>query len=337
MIGDFHAKAIEAMPEARLVAVLDVDRSRAEQFAHRHDCLATSEMDEFLATGGLEIVTVCTPSGMHLEPALAALESGRHVLVEKPLEVTLERCDRLIEKANQKNIMLGGIFQTRFGEGAQTLKRAAEEGRFGRLVLADVYVKWYRSQGYYDTGGWKGTVRYDGGGALMNQSIHAIDLLQWIAGPVSDVQAYTGTLGHERIEVEDTGVAALRFRNGALGVIEGSTASFPGSSKRLEISGTAGSAVLEEDALREWRFSEETEEDRMIRDSFGARGPRGAVSDPADIDYAGHVMQFRDVLAAMEGGRRPLIDGHEARKSVEIILAVYRSASQGRPVSLPLS
>jgi predicted dehydrogenase len=155
-------------------------------------------------------------------------------------------------------------------------------------------------------------------------------------GPVAEVQAYTGILGHERIEVEDTGVAALRFRGGALGVIEGSTAAFPGFSKRLEISGTAGSAVLEEDTLREWRFSTETEEDRMIRDSRPMGGPRGAASDPSEIDFSGHVMQFRDALAALEAGRAPLVDGLEARKSVEIILAIYRSAAERRPVELPL-
>ena len=334
LIGDFHARAISEMRGGRLVACLDIDAGRAGQFAARHGCRAHSQMEDFLKERDLDVVTICTPSGLHMEPALQIIESGRSVLIEKPMEISLERCDRIIEAGERKGATVAGIFQSRYSEAAKETRRAVDRGRLGRLTMAGAYVKWYRSQDYYDSGGWKGTLRYDGGGALMNQSIHAIDLLQWFAGPVEAVQAFTATLGHERIEVEDTATAALRFRNGALGAIEGSTAAWPGFAKRVDLCGTTGSIVMEEDSLREWRFQDEGPEDADLRDRLSGFDP-GAVADPASIDPSGHRAEFEDVADAIRTGRKPTVDGIEARKAVEIILAIYRSAESGAPVELP--
>ncbi len=335
LIADFHAKAIEAMEEGELVACYSRSQERADRFALEHNCRGYSDFNKFLNDPRLDVVTICTPSGAHLEPALKVAEAGKHAIVEKPLEITLERCDRMIEAFDRKNLLLGGVFQSRFFEASKVLKEAVESGKFGRLVLGDAYIKWFRSQEYYDEGGWKGTKAMDGGGALMNQSIHAIDLLLWYMGDVESVQAYKGILGHERIEVEDTAVAALRFKNGAMGVIEGSTAVYPGFLKRIEISGTDGSAILEEDHFNAWSFKEETAEDVKVREEFNKRDETGGgASDPGAINYTGHLRQFENFIEALNGNGKLMVDGKEARRSVEIILAIYKSAETGNLVRL---
>ncbi len=338
MIADFHARAIKEMEEGELLACYSRSAEKAEAFGKKFGCTGYSNYPDFLAHEGLDIVSVCTPSGLHLEPALEAVEAGKHVVVEKPLEVTLKRCDEMIEGAKRNGVLLAGIFPSRFHEITSVIKKTVESGRFGTLSLADAYVKWYRTQEYYDEGGWKGTWKYDGGGALMNQSIHAVDLLQWFMGPVASIQASTGILGHERIEVEDTAAAVLQFESGALGVIEGTTAVYPGFLKRIEISGTKGSVILEEEDLKYWQFDEELDEDERIRDSFLSKTKTGGgASDPGAIGYHGHKAQFQDLCRAIDEGRSPLVDGAEARKAVEIILAIYESAKSGRRVDLPLS
>ncbi|MBD3306654.1 gfo/Idh/MocA family oxidoreductase [candidate division KSB3 bacterium] len=337
LIADFHAKAIEATGKGQVVACCSRNQEKADAFGAKYTCQGYTDMDEFLRHPGLEIVTLCTPSGFHLEPALAAATAGKHLIVEKPLEITLDRCDQIIAACEKHTVKLAGVFQSRFSDVAKVLKTTLDEGRFGRLVLGDAYVKWYRSQQYYDEGGWHGTWKLDGGGALMNQSIHAIDLLQWFMGPVESVSAFTGTVGHERIEVEDVSVAALHFKNGAFGVIEGTTAIYPGFLKKLEISGTQGSAVLEEENLNVWAFADERAEDAAILEQFAATTDSGGgAADPGAISFQGHQRQFADFIDALETGRSPLVDGLEARKAVEIILAIYQSAREGRRVTLPV-
>ena len=337
MIADFHAKAITDMEGGHVAACYSRSQEKAETFGKKYGCVGYSNYKDFLSHQGLDIVSICTPSGLHLEQTLEAAEAGKHIIVEKPLEVTLKRCDAMIEGADRNGVVLAGIFPSRFHDVAAVIKEAVEEERLGRLTLGDAYVKWFRSQEYYDEGGWKGTWKYDGGGALMNQSIHAIDLLQWFMGPVATVQAATGTLTHERIEVEDTAVAVLTFENGAIGVIEGSTSVYPGFLKRIELSGNRGSVVLEEEDLKLWQFEEELETDKDIRDNYLTKTESGGgASDPSAIGYHGHQRQFEDFCRALDEGRYPLVDGREARKSVEIILAIYESAKSGRRINLPL-
>lgn len=337
LIADFHARAIQAIPGGRgtLVACCSRSAEKAQGFAKKYGCTGYANVDKFLGHPGLDIVSLCTPSGAHLEHSLAAARAGKHVIVEKPLEITPERCDKIIAACEKAKVRLAGIFQSRFSEVAGIVKKAVDQGRFGTLVLGDAYVKWFRSQEYYDNGGWHGTQALDGGGALINQSIHAIDLLQWFMGPVESVQAFTGTIGHQRIEVEDNAVAALRFRNGAFGVIEGSTSVYPGFLKRIEISGTRGSVILEEETLKAWDFAESLPEDEEIRKKFGAGAKTGGgAADPAAISFEGHRRQFEDLITSLEQGRSPLIDGREAKKAVEIIQAIYTSAKKGTTVRL---
>ena len=275
--------------------------------------------------------------GLHLDGALAAIAAGKHVLIEKPLEITVERCDQIIDAADRRGVVLGGIFHSRYFEVPQLIKRELDAGRFGAIAIADAQIKWYRSQEYYDSGAWRGTWKLDGGGALMNQSIHAIDLLQWFMGPVVEVSGRTATRAHERIEVEDAAVATLRFASGALGVIEGTTAAYPGFLKRIDICGARGSAVMEEENLTAWNFLDETDADRDIRAQYTeASGSSGGAADPAAIGYAGHRMEIADFADAIRSGRPFMLDGREARKAVEIIQAVYQSSRTGASVALPL-
>ncbi|NOY10127.1 MAG: Gfo/Idh/MocA family oxidoreductase [Spirochaetes bacterium] len=335
MIANFHAEAVQSMAGGKLAACYSRSEERAKNFAEKYSCRGYTDFRAFLDDTEVDIVTVCTPSGAHLDQALKIAEAGKHAVIEKPLEITLKRCCRIIEAFESNNLQLGGVFQSRFFDAARVLKSALEKEKFGRLILGDAYIKWFRSQKYYDEGGWKGTKALDGGGALMNQSIHAVDLLQWYMGAVDSVQAYKGILGHKRIEVEDTAVAAVLFKNGAMGVIEGSTAVYPGFLKRIEISGTEGSAVLEEDHFNTWSFKNQTKDDKRIITDFGMRSKTGGgASDPSAIDFAGHRRQFENFVKALNGEEKLLIDGKEAMKSVEIILAIYRSAEEGKPVRI---
>ena len=210
-----------------------------------------------------------------------------------------------------------------------------DAGRFGRLTLGETTCKWWRPQSYYDEGGWKGTKALDGGGALMNQAIHNVDLLSWMMGPVTQISGFTATLAHERIEVEDTAVACLRFANGALGVIQATTSVHPGLPKTIAVHGDRGSVVIEQDDVLRWDFTPETPEDRAVKERFAQKtGASGGSSNPAAISHVGHARQLADFVRAIETGREPLVDGREGRKAVEIILAIYESTVTGRVVAL---
>ena len=246
------------------MACFDQVPAAADKLAETTGCKAYHQLDDLLADPAVQVVTIGTPSGAHMEPALAAARAGKHVIVEKPLEITLCRCDQIIEECRKAGVVLSTIFPSRFHDSSQELKRAVEDGRFGRLTLGDAFVKWYRSQAYYDSGAWRGTWELDGGGALMNQAIHSVDLLTWLMGPVVEVRAKTALLAHERIAVEDVALATVEFANGALGVIEASTAVYPGYLKRIEIHGNAGSAVVEEEDLTKWDFEVKKPRDEAI-------------------------------------------------------------------------
>ncbi len=337
MIARFHARAIGDIRTARLVACFDNVPQAAARLANETGCRAYSDLKKMLADPQVDVVTICTPSGAHMEPAVAAARAGKHVIVEKPLEVTLRRCDRIIDACKKADVVLATIFPSRFHESSQRMKRAIEQGRFGRLTLGDAYVKWYRTQQYYDSGAWRGTWKLDGGGALMNQAVHSVDLLDWFMGPVKEVTAQTATLAHRRIEVEDVALATLRFQSGALGVIEATTAAWPGALKRIEIHGSEGSAVMEEEDIKTWTFARKAAGDAALLKRLTSKTTTGGgAADPAAIGHHGHTALFRDVLEAIQKGRAPLIDGPQGRRSVEIILAIYQSAATGRAVQLPL-
>jgi predicted dehydrogenase len=337
MIARFHARALAEVPGARLVALVSRTSAHAKALADSLGMTSATYTDlaPVLARSDVHIVIVTTPSGAHMEPAVAAAQAGKHVVVEKPLEITLERCDRIIDACDRNRVQLCTIFPSRFGDANQVLKAAVDAGRFGRLTLGETTCKWWRPQSYYDEGGWKGTRALDGGGALMNQAIHSVDLLTWMMGPVTQISGFTATLAHERIEVEDTAVACLRFANGALGVIQATTSVHPGLPKTIAVHGDHGTAVIEQDDILRWELTPETPEDQAIKERFRHKiGASGGSSNPAAISHIGHARQLADFVRAIETGGRPLIDGREGRKAVAIILGIYQAAASGRVVEL---
>jgi predicted dehydrogenase len=337
MISHFHAKAIQAMKGARLVAVASRSQAKAEEFAAQYGVEGLGSYRALVERDDIDIVTICTPSGAHLEPAIMAAEHGKHILCEKPLEVTLPRLDRMVEVCRRWRVLLGGIFPSRTSEVYQRIKQAVDAGRLGRITLGSAYVKWWRTQAYYDSAAWRGTRKLDGGGCLMNQGIHTIDLLQWFMGPAVEVRAVTACMAHTRIEVEDVAAAAIRFKSGALGVIEGATSAWPGHAKRIELCGDQGGVATREDDLATWTFAKPAKGDAALLARLGARDTgKGGAADPKAISFIGHQRQFEDFVAALRAGRAPMVDGAEGRKAVELILAIYRSARTGRTVRLPL-
>jgi UDP-N-acetyl-2-amino-2-deoxyglucuronate dehydrogenase len=337
MIARFHARALAEVPEARLLALVSRKRENADRMVRELglQCEIFSELAPVLARRDVQIVIICTPSGAHQEPAVAAANAGKHVVVEKPLEITLERCDAIIEACRRNGVQLCTIFPSRFADANQAVKKAVEAGKFGRLTLGETTCKWWRPQSYYEEGGWKGTKALDGGGALMNQAIHNVDLLLWMMGPVTHITGFTATLAHERIEVEDTAVACLRFANGALGVIQATTSVYPGLPKTIAVHGDRGTAVIEQEDVLRWEFTPETEEDLAIRQRFAQKvGASGGASNPAAISPVYHARQLADFVQALRTGSQPLVDGREGRKAVEVILGIYESATSGRTVKL---
>ncbi|HET7559402.1 MAG TPA: Gfo/Idh/MocA family oxidoreductase [Limnochordia bacterium] len=329
-ISRAHLESIKLIPDAKLVAVWNRTPERAQATAETYGCRFVRDLDELVNDPEIQVINVCTASGAHLEPALAAARAGKHVLVEKPLETTPERCDQIIAACAEHGVKLGVIFPSRLGESVARIRRALAEGRFGKLVLGTATVPWFRSQEYYDSGAWRGTWRWDGGGALMNQAIHQVDVLQWLLGPVTEVSAYTGCLAHERLEVEDTATAILRFANGAQGMILAATSLAPGFPVRIEVFGSGGSAILAGGKLVEWH----TTDGEHVSEAPAPAQTRGAASNPMDISFTGHQRLIEDMMAAIQNDRPPLIDGREGRKSVALIDAVYRAAREGRPVRL---
>lgn len=337
MIARFHARALAEVPNAKVVALVSRSIDNAKKMAQELSLSVAidTELSQTLKRPDVHVVIITTPSGAHMEPAVAAANAGKHVVVEKPLEITLERCDRIIDACEKNNVKLCTIFPSRFGDANVELKKAVTTGRFGRLTLGETTCKWWRPQSYYDEGGWKGTQALDGGGALMNQAIHNVDLLLWMMGPVRSIAGFTAMLAHERIEVEDTAVAALQFQNGALGVIQATTSVWPGLSKTIAVHGNKGSVVIEQDDLLRWEFDPAGPDDESIRQRFAVKtGASGGSSNPAAISHVGHTRQLTDFVQAIQEGRAPLVDGKEGRRAVEVILAIYQSMRRRAVVEL---
>lgn len=333
VVGAVHADALAELAltgRGRLAGVVDEDPARAEGFGRRWDVPWSTSLTEGLAWPGADVVHVCVPSGLHAAVGTKAAAAGRHVLAEKPIDVTLARADNLIAACTAAGVVLGVVFQHRFDPGFRELLALVQAGALGRLVLAEARVKWYRSQGYYDSAAWRGTWLLDGGGALINQSIHYLDLLLTLCGPVQCVTARTATACHA-IEVEDIAAAVLRFESGALGTVLGSTAVFPGLPERLEVSGTEGSAILEDGELVL----------RATKKDIGPVGSHGLVAVPAQLPsqapheppYGGrHTDQIADFLRAVRQGSRPTVTAEAGRAALALVLAIYEAAATGTEV-----
>ena len=336
VIAHNHAQAIQALADQydlKLVGVLGRTEGKAREFADKYVIpVASADPETFFARSDIQVACILTPSGAHLEPALQAIGAGKHLLVEKPLEINLERVDALLNAANAAGVNIECIFQARFTEGARALKTALQDGRFGRLCLCSAYIKWHRSAQYYS--GWKGTLAVDGGGAVINQSIHAVDLLQWLVGMPAEIFAWKTRRVHLAIEAEDTACATLRFTDGAMGSIEATTAVWPGWERRVEICGEFGSVALEDEKVVRWEFRDARPEDAEIL----AQAARNTVKTGAGasniISFEGHQRQIEQMVIALRNGAPMPIGGKAARNAVELVRALYESAERGAPVRL---
>lgn len=333
LIADFHARAIGDIPNVKLVGFCAKRPERAKKLADKFGTRTFKDYQEMLKSDQIDIVTIATPSGFHAEPTIAAAEAGKHVICEKPLDITLKRIDSMVKAHEKSGTKLGGIFPYRFNDMMAPLREAINAGRFGVITYAGIYVPWWRTDDYYEDS-WHGTWKLDGGGALMNQSIHMVDMLCDLMPPIESVQAFTATLGHPQIETEDTAVAVLHYANGALGIIYGTTASYPGQFRRFEITGTKGTVVNVENSISVWQFADEKPEDKEVPKKFGKIEGGGGVADPAAITHENHTRNFKAFLDALQSGEEFWIDGREARKAVKVILAIYKSAKEQKLIKL---
>lgn len=319
VIAETHANGINAIEEAELVAVCEADETKGRQFADKHGGKLYMKFEDMLQNGDIEVVCICTPSGYHAEQTMLAARAGKHVVVEKPMAILLEDAHRMIQVCREQGVLLATIFPRRMSPAAQFVKQFIADGGLGRLSLCDAYVKIYRSQQYYDSAGWRGTWAIDGGGSMMNQGIHTVDLLQWLVGPVESVYGRASTM-LRRIEVEDTAVSLLRFRNGAMGVMEITTTVYPDQGQRLEIHGERGTIIYKEDDIELLKVDGE----EVVLPSF----------EPFRVIPDGHRIQLRDMALAVQEQRPPVVPGEEGIHALEIILGTYASSKLKREIEL---
>lgn len=350
-IGPTHAAALRQIEGVEVLAVADVNPDRARDVARKYSVprILASDVD-LINDPEIDAVAICTPSGMHADAAVRALLAGKHVVVEKPMEVSLAACDRMIDAARKSGKKLTVISQHRFDSATTVVRKFIQEGKLGKIILADASVKWWRTQQYYDSGDWRGTWKLDGGGALMNQGVHTLDLLLWLAGEVDEVYAHARTAAHERIEVEDLVTATLSFKNGAVGNITATTAAYDGLPARLDIFGTEGSAVIEGDRLKMLSlksgetYTSESAASHAISVARGGTasvkndaGHRESTAEVGAVWGDAHRAQLDDFVKAIREDRPPLITPESARNSVSTILAIYESARKRSAVRLPSS
>lgn len=328
MIAATHLAALREIPEARIVGAWSRSPERTRRFAEEHGIRGYATYDELLEDPEVDAVVICLPSGYHAEYGMRAASAGKHVIVEKPIDVTVAKARALIQTCREHDRRLSVIFQNRFTPAARRLRRALDEGRLGRLILGDAYVKWFRSPAYYAGNPWRGTRAVDGGGALINQAIHTIDLLQWMMGGVRRVCGLVRTSTHA-IQAEDLGVALVEFSSGALGVIEGSTAIQPGFKERIEIHGQKGSVTLEGGNITGWKVEGCTETDYVDAQKVSY----GSTSSPA-ISHVNHRAQLSEIVTAIQQNADSSVHGEEGLKSLRIVLGIYESSQTGRWVEL---
>ena len=328
-ISKNHFDAIARIDGLELCAVCDAVADRARAAGEEQGVRSFTSFADMLKSAEADVITICTPSGLHAAQGIAAAKAGKHVITEKPMAITLEQADGLVQACDSAEVRLFVVKQNRLNPSIQLLKRAVDKGRFGRIYLANTTVRWNRPQEYYDSASWRGTWEFDGG-AFMNQASHYVDLVQWLLGPVESVIAKTATQAR-RIEAEDSGVAVLKFRSGALGVIEVNVLTYPrnweGSIAIIGEKGTAKIGGTAVNKIEHWAFAEYDDDDKLVD---------AAQTSPPSVYGFGHEAYYRNVLSVLRGDAEPETDGRAGRKSLELILGIYESAKTGRDVPLPL-
>ncbi len=342
VIHGTHGDAIGEIDGAQVAAVCDVDKDRAKSAGDKYGVPAYTRLRPMLDR--VDAVCVCVPSGLHARIGIAAARAGKHVVCEKPIDVSLRAARRLVDECRKAGVTLTVVSQHRFASEIRAVREAAQGGAFGNLLMGDAYIKWYRTQAYYDSADWRGTWKLDGGGCLMNQGVHYVDMIQWIMGGIRSVQAVTRTAAHD-IEVEDLAYALVEYKNGAVGMIHGSTSSYPGFAERLEVHGKHGSAIVEGDRLKFLQVDPEAPKDSSPYGGGVTKQPTPSVSvldpartfaeastgaaDPTAIWGEQHRMQLEDFVRAVTDRRDPFLTGEMALEPLRAILAIYKSARRG--------
>jgi predicted dehydrogenase len=339
VIAPTHRKAIDACDRAELVAVCDIDEEVGRKFAEESGGVRFyRDLEKLVDDSEVDVVCVCTPSGLHGDAVIAAAQAGKHVFCEKPMDVKHKRMTEMIQACRNANVKLGCVFQSRTSPGAIRARKAISEGLLGQMTLGDAYLKAYRSQAYYRSAGWRGTYALDGGGSLMNQGVHGVDSLLWLMN--DDVESVFARSGHKvrDIEVEDTAVACLQYKGGAYGVIEATTSCNPGEERRIELHGKLGTICLSgrgsSSEITRWAVT--TEEDGRAKDTVATAsgGTDATVGDPGALTAENHGWLLQDLVGAITEDREPFVTGESARKAVDLILAIYESSKTGRDVKL---
>lgn len=325
-ISETHARAARAIPGVQVAAVYGTNSGKVTRLAREHQATPYESLDDFLAHRPMDLVIIGSPSGHHAEQGIAAARRGLHVLTEKPIDISTDRADALIAAADQANVKLGVLFQDRTKPHIRQLKSWIAQGALGKPLFVDARVKWYRPPEYYANSRWRGTFALDGGGALINQGIHTVDLLLWLLGDVSRVQARIATVLH-KIEAEDTAIAVLEFAAGTLGTLHATTAAYPGYPRRVEITGTEGTIILEHDRVIAASLRSSPDILSTLPDS--ALDQNTSATSAAVSDFRGHQTLIEDFLDAIQQNRAPLCDGHEARRSLALVESIYRAARTG--------
>jgi len=334
VISSYHARAIKSHPDGEIVAVVDVNKARAEKIAAEFGGEAMTDLEAMLKRPDIDAVCVCSPTYLHAEHSLAAIRAKKHVIVEKSMATNLSDATLMIREAKDKNVKLAVIFQKRTEAAPQKIKKAISEGVFGRMVFGDASIKYWRNQAYYDSADWRGTWAMEGGGAAMTQGSHGIDLLLYMMGDVEKIYAWIDTVAHVRIEVEDVALALLKFKNGAYGRLEASTATNPGQGNVFELNGTQGTVILVEDTITSWAVSSSKE--ILAQETIvGVKGEASsAASSATTFPVEGHIKQIANFIAAVRGQEELICDGYEGRRSLHLITALYESARRGEEVYL---
>ncbi|MGD8780460.1 MAG: Gfo/Idh/MocA family oxidoreductase [Ignavibacteria bacterium] len=332
-IAPVHAQAIQQAYNAELISCYSSREEKAKSFSEKYGIKSFTEWNKFINDDELDIVSICTPNGTHLDFGKKTATAGKHVVIEKPIEVNLERANKLIKSCKDNDVKLAVIYQNRFLPAVEKLKQMITENKLGKIFMADAYVKWYRSDEYYKSAEWRATLKLDGGGVLINQAIHTVDLLYWFIGDVESIYAVKGTITHEGIEGEDNAVTLVKYKNGAMGVIVASTSVQPAMPRRIEIHGENGTAVLNDDNL----------EVSLIDESIPGKSPgeedkthSGAADPLAGFSIEPHKKQFEQIVNAILNGEEPVVSGEESLKSLGIVNAVYESAEKKKPVDFDM-
>lgn len=330
IIGRVHAKALEGVDNANVVAIAEIREEAGKKLAAEQDAVWYASYTEMLANPDIDLVILGTPSGLHPEQTILAAQAGKHIITEKPMAITHDGASRMIEAVERAGVHLAVIFQNRLSRDVYRVKRAIEQGMIGKPIVASASVYWYRSQDYYDAnGGWRGAWNLDGGGASMNQSIHTIDVLQWLMGGVKSVQAQIATLNHT-IEAEDAAAASLAFHSGAVGTILVTTSAQKDYPTRVEVIGTEGRVTIENNVVTHFSGKGELNDDVLSDDD------KKVVAEWKEFEAfgEGHQRQQRLIFNALANDEEPLVPGREARKAVDVILGMYESARTGTRITL---